>query len=89
MLSSIMAAASTVAMGLAMSLPAMSGAEPCMGSNSPALHSPSEEEGSMPMDPVIWLASSLSMSPNMLGQSSTSNCEGSLTSCMAALSTYR
>ena len=44
-------------------------------------------DGSIPMDPVIWLASSESMSPKMLEVTMTSNCLGARTSCMAALST--
>ncbi len=41
----------------------------------------------MPMEPVIWLASSDRMSPKMLLVTMTSNCRGLRTSCMAALST--
>ena len=40
------------------------------------------------MEPVIWLASSERMSPNMLLVAITSNWPGFRTSCMAALSTY-
>ena len=47
-----------------------------------------EAEGSMPSDPVMTEASSERMSPKMLPVRMTSNCEGSRTSCMAALSTY-
>ncbi len=43
---------------------------------------------SMPIDPVIMLASSESMSPNMLLVAMTSNWRGFFTSCIAALSTY-
>jgi hypothetical protein len=42
----------------------------------------------MPIEPVIWLASSERMSPNMLLVTMTSNCPGLRTSCIAALSTY-
>ena len=49
--------------------PAMSGAEPCMGSYSPMLPAPSELDGSMPIEPVIAAASSDSMSPNILDAS--------------------
>ena len=42
----------------------------------------------MPMEPVSMAASSLRMSPNRLLVSSTSNCFGERTSCIAALSTY-
>ena len=77
-----------VAIGLALPWPAMSGAEPWTGSYMPKFPSARLADGSMPMDPVIWLASSERMSPNMLLVTSTSKCFGSLTSCMAALSTY-
>ena len=45
--------------------PAMSGAEPCTGSNSPGACAPSEALGSMPIEPVSIAASSERMSPNM------------------------
>ena len=41
----------------------------------------------MPTDPVIMLASSDRISPNMFSVSSTSNWEGSRTICIAQLST--
>ena len=65
----------------------MSGAEPWIGSYSPRFVAPSDALGSRPMDPVIWLASSERMSPNMLLVTTTSNCDGRRTSCIAALST--
>ena len=65
----------------------MSGALPWMGSYRPRLVAPSEEEASMPMEPVIIAASSERMSPKMLEVSTTSNCAGFFTSCMAVLST--
>ena len=71
-----------MAIGLAMPLPAMSGAEPCTGSYSalrlPVLGSgaPSEADGSMPSEPVSIAATSDSMSPNRLSVTITSNCLG-------------
>ena len=44
-------------------------------------------ELSIPMEPVIMLASSERMSPNMFSVRITSNCAGSFTSCIAQLST--
>lgn len=82
-----MAADRMVPMGFALSCPAMSGAEPWIGSYRPRLPWPSDEEGIMPMEPVIMLASSDKMSPNMFSVTSTSNWLGSFTICMAALST--
>ena len=76
-----------VAMGLALSWPAMSGAEPWMGSYRPGAASPIEAEGSRPMEPVTMEASSERMSPNMFSVTTTSNWPGSRTSCMAQLST--
>ena len=84
---SIMAADRMQAMGLMISCPAMSGAEPWMGSYSPRVPSPRLEEGTMPMLPVISLASSDRMSPNMFSVTITSNWAGSLQICMAQLST--
>ena len=46
------------------------------------------EEGIMPMEPMIWLASSERMSPKRFSVTITSNWLGSRTICMAALSTY-
>ena len=76
-----------VAMGLALSWPAISGAEPWMGSYSAGPASPMEAEGSRPMEPVTMDASSDRISPNMFSVTTTSNCPGSRTSCMAQLST--
>jgi len=76
-----------VASGLAMFFPAMSGAEPWIGSYR-AFPSPRLADGSMPMEPVSMAASSLRMSPNKLEVTITSNCEGLRMSCMAQLSTY-
>ena len=83
---SIMAADSIVAIGLAISLPAISGAEPCTGSYMPKLPVARLADGSIPMDPVIMLASSERISPNILLVTMTSNCFGFLTICIAALS---
>ena len=47
---------------------------------------PRDADGSMPSDPVSMAAQSERMSPNMLVVTMTSNCRGSRTSCMAALS---
>src|SRR3989338_37448 len=83
-----MAAERMVARGLAISLPAMSGAEPWLGSYMPLLLASNEAEGSMPMEPVSMDASSDRMSQKILPVTITSNCLGALTSCIAALSTY-
>ena len=82
-----MAAERMVPMGFAMSFPAMSGAEPWMGSYRPQEVAPRLEEGIIPMEPVIMEASSDRMSPNMFSVTTTSNWLGSLTICMAQLST--
>ena len=74
-------------MGFALFCPAMSGAEPWIGSYIPRLVAPRDADGSIPMEPVIWDASSDRMSPNILEVTTTSNCLGFLTSCIAALST--
>ena len=83
----IIATLRMVASGLAMPLPAISGAEPWMGSYRPRVEAPSEEEGIMPIEPVIWLASSERISPNIFSVTITSNWLGSLTICIAQLST--
>mmetsp|Transcript_51319 Transcript_51319/g.76662 ORF Transcript_51319/g.76662 Transcript_51319/m.76662 type:complete len:202 (+) Transcript_51319:34-639(+) len=85
---SIMAALRIIAKGLALSSPAMSGALPWHGSNTPGPSSPILADGSIPSDPTNILASSLRMSPKMLPQTIVSNCFGHRISCMAALSTY-
>ena len=83
-----MATERMVARGLATPWPAMSGAEPWMGSYMPLPCSSREAEGSMPMEPVNMEASSERMSPKRLPVTMTSNCLGLRTSCMAQLSTY-
>ena len=76
------------AMGFAFFWPAMSGAEPCMGSKSPGIPGlPIDAEGSIPIEPVIMPARSERMSPNMLEVTMTSNVEGLPTSCIEQLST--
>ena len=64
------------AQGLAMPLPAMSGAVPWMGSYRPRVPSPSEAEGSRPIDPASIDASSVKMSPNMFSVTITSKSAG-------------
>src|SRR5580692_10222426 len=54
--SSIAAADPIAPSGLALFWPAISGADPCTGSYNP-LDSPSEAEGSIPMDPASTAAS--------------------------------
>ena len=78
-----------MASGLAAPVPAMSGAEPWTGSNTPGPSSPSEALGSIPIEPVSIAASSLRMSPNMFSVRITSKWRGAAISCMAALSTRR
>ena len=78
-----------VASGLAIPLPAMSGAEPCTGSYRPGPPAPRLAEASSPIDPAIIAASSERMSPNMFSVSTTSKAAGFEISCIAALSTSR
>ena len=78
-----------MANGLALSVLAMSGAEPWHGSNTPgALGSPNDADGNIPKLPTNILASSLRISPKILPQTIVSNCCGYRINCMAALSTY-
>ena len=65
----------------------MSGAEPPLGSYRPNFVSFMLAEGSIPIEPVIMLASSDRISPNIFSVTITSNCAGSFTSCIALLST--
>ena len=77
-----------IASGLAAPVPAMSGAEPCTGSNRPGSpRSPRLALGSIPIDPVIIAASSERMSPKRFSVTMTSKSAGRATSCIAALST--
>ena len=62
-------------------------AEPWDGSYRPKLVSFKDALGSMPIEPVIMLASSERISPNIFSVRITSNWAGLLTSCMAQLST--
>ena len=84
---SIIAAERNIANGLATPWPAISGAEPWTGSNSPGPSAPREALGSIPIDPVSIAASSERMSPNMFSVTIVSKWRGDETSCMAALST--
>ena len=84
--SSIAATLPMAPSGLALFWPAMSGADPCTGSYSP-FFSPSEADGSMPIDPARIPPTSLRISPKVFSVSITSNCVGLSTICMAALST--
>ena len=77
-----------VASGFAIFFPAISGAEPWLGSYIPLLLLSSDADGSMPIDPVNIEASSDKMSPKIFPVTNTSNCFGFLISCIAALSTY-
>ena len=86
---SIIATERNVASGLAAPVPAMSGAEPWTGSNTPGPPSPRLADGSIPSEPVSIADSSLRMSPNMFSVRITSKRDGSATSCIAALSTSR
>ena len=72
--------------GLATSLPASSGAEPCTASYIPMAVYPRLAEGASPTEPVNAAASSDKRSPNRLEVSITSNCFGLRTSSMAAWS---
>src|SRR6185503_4973391 len=76
------------AVGLAMPLPAMSGALPCTASKTP-ISSPRLAPGTTPRPPTRPAHRSETMSPYRLGSSRMSNCVGLSTSCMQALSTIR
>ncbi|MNL41005.1 hypothetical protein D3C87_1633900 [compost metagenome] len=71
--------------GLALFCPAISCAEPWIGSKNP-VPSPIDAEASMPIEPAICEASSVKMSPNKLAVSTTSNFFGFFTNCIAVLS---
>ena len=83
--SSIMAAASISAIGFAMPLPAMSGAEPCTASKM-AASAPMLAPGAMPRPPTSPATRSDRMSPNRLVVTSMSNCQGLSTSFIAQAS---
>ena len=79
------------AIGFAIPLPAISGADPCIGSYialiSPSLFfAPKDADGKRPKDPVNIEAWSDNISPNKLSVTITSNCFGFLKSCIAQLS---
>ena len=82
------AAERIVPMGLAMPRPAMSGAEPWIGSYRPRLPAPSEADGHRPSEPGSIDASSVRMSPNMFSVITTSKSAGLRRRCMAAASMY-
>ncbi len=91
---SIIAEDRIVPSGLATSRPAMSGADPWMGSYRPwrpwaVDRVPSEAEGNMPSEPAITAASSDRMSPNRFSVTITSKLAGHLARAMAAESTSR
>jgi len=73
--------------GLAMSFPAMVGAEPWTGSNNPP-RPPTLADGKSPRDPTTAPASSDRMSPNRLPDRTTSKCRGLVASSNAHESTY-
>src|SRR5690606_14316925 len=84
--SNSIAAESTVANGLAMSLPAACGYEPWIGSKRDVCK-PMDDEGINPMDPEITEASSVNMSPNRFSVMITSYDEGHCTNRIATAST--
>ena len=67
--------------------PVHGSAEPWTGSYKPWFFEFKDAEGSIPIDPVNIAAISERISPNKLPVTITSNCLGSLTNCIAALST--
>ncbi|CAM5263158.1 hypothetical protein RLIN73S_01618 [Rhodanobacter lindaniclasticus] len=73
--------------GLATPLPAMSGAEPWIGSYKPALPSPSDADGNSPSEPASAAASSVRMSPNRFSVTTTSYALGRVSSSIAIEST--
>ena len=79
----------TVAVGSAICLPAMSGAEPWMGSNmdGKAFSGLMFPEAASPIPPVIAPASSVRMYQNMLSVAITSNLAVSVTRKIVAEST--
>ncbi len=80
--------------GLARSCPAMSGAEPWIGSYRPCSpcavrRVPTDADGSIPSEPARTEASSDRMSPKRFSVTRTSNEAGERTICMAHASTSR
>jgi len=86
-LRSSMAAVRMAPSGLAIPLPAMSGAEPCTGSYKLTVP-PTVAEGSMPSEPVMTPDSSDRMSPKRFSVSTTSKLRGVFIRCIAQASTY-
>ena len=84
--SSIMAALKMVASGLARPLPAMVGAEPCEGWNTP-WSAPMSPDGARPSEPTMPAARSETMSPNMFSATATWIDRGSRTICAQKAST--
>ena len=88
MWSSIIAAVSTCAIGLAMPCPAMSGALPCTGSNMDGC----DRDGSRfaldakPIEPVMMAPMSVRISPNRLDATTTSKLCGRRMKSMQAAS---
>ena len=87
--SSIIAPARTIASGLAMPRPAMSGAEPCTGSNMEGWVRAGFRFalGARPRLPVIAAARSVTMSPKRFEATTTSKLSGRRTRSMHAAST--
>ena len=71
--SNIIAKDSIIAYGFTIPWPAISGADPCIGSNIP-VSLDNEAEGNSPIEPVNIDAASDKISPNKLGVKITSNC---------------
>ena len=69
--------------------PAMSGAEPWIGSYNPGPPSPIEAEGIMPSEPVNAAVSSVRMSPKRFSVSTTSKSRGRAIRYIAIASTSR
>ena len=92
---SIIAVLSIHPIGLAIPLPAMSWALPCIGSYKLTLVRLRDlpgrldklADGSIPIDPDRTEASSVRISPKVFSETITSKSEGFLINCMAALST--
>ena len=72
--------------GLALPVPAMSGAEPWTGSYKLTVP-PMVAEGNMPSEPVMMEASSERMSPKRFSVRTTSKLRGMFMRCMAMEST--
>ncbi len=76
------------AIGLAFPCPAMSGADPCTGSNIETPPGHMLPDAATPRPPMISAPRSVRMSPNMFGQATTPKRSGARTSAMAMASTY-